>query len=260
MMLALGRRGQATLVTDEVHTGDPPSHAKGPEIFIGLIGAVGTDLYRIREQLKQELRRANYTPEIIHLSKLMMDLNNLEYLAAYDKGPEDDRIDKFMDAGDAIRDSISRGDAVVLLGIGKIQDIREENQTTSARNKGEGEQADRQRSREIRPLNRRAYIFHSLKHPEEVRTLRRVYGTAFVAISVYSPRNVRKQTLGERIARSRKEYNSEKFASRADQLIEKTKKKSATTLAKTFGTPFRKAMSSSIPPTLRPFLRRLRVW
>jgi cytidine deaminase len=151
-------------------------------------------------------------------------LNNLEYLAAYDKGPEDDRIDKFMDAGDAIRDSISRGDAVVLLGIGKIQDIREENQTTSARNKGEGEQADRQRSREIRPLNRRAYIFHSLKHPEEVRTLRRVYGTAFVAISVYSPRNVRKQTLGERIARSRKEYNSEKFASRADQLIEKDEK------------------------------------
>jgi deoxycytidylate deaminase len=223
-MPALGPGGRATLVTDEVQTGDPQSHAKGPEIFIGLIGAVGTDLYRIREHLKQELRRANYTPEIIHLSKLMMDLDNLEYLVANDKGPEDDRIDKFMDAGDAIRDSISRGDAVALLGIGKIQDIREENQPTSAGSKREGELADRQRSREIRPLNRRAYIFHSLKHPEEVRTLRRVYGAAFIAISVYSPRNVRKQTLCERIARSRKEYNSEKFASRADELIEKDEK------------------------------------
>ena len=208
-----GQETWVTVVTDEVPTGDPPSDANGPEIFIGLIGAVGTDLYRIREQLKQELRRANYTPEIIHLSKLMMDLDNLECLVAYDKGPEDDRIDKFMDAGDIIRDSISRGDAVVLLGVSKIQDIREENQP---RSKQERELSGGQRSPEIRPLNRRAYIFHSLKHPEEVRTLRRVYGAAFIAISVYSPRNIRKQALCERIARSRKEYNSEKFATRAE--------------------------------------------
>jgi hypothetical protein len=62
-MPALGPRGRGDLVTDELQTGDPPSDAQGPEIFIGLIGAVGTDLYRIREQLKQELRRANYTPD-----------------------------------------------------------------------------------------------------------------------------------------------------------------------------------------------------
>ena len=206
---------------DEARNGDP---SQGPEIFIGLIGAVGTDLYRIREQLKQELRRANYIPEIIHLSKLMMDLKNLEYLANYDAGAEDDRIDKFMDAGDAIRDSISRGDAVVLLGISKIQDIREENQPASSRNKREGELVKRAVSPEIRPLNRRAYIFHSLKHPEEIRTLRRVYGTAFIAISIYSPRNVRKQALSERIARSRKVYNSEIFNKRADDLIIKDEK------------------------------------
>jgi cytidine deaminase len=206
---------------DEARNGDP---SQGPEIFIGLIGAVGTDLYRIREQLKQELRRANYIPEIIHLSKLMMDLKNLEYLANYDAGAEDDRIDKFMDAGDAIRDSISRGDAVVLLGVSKIQDIREENQTASTRIKREGELAKGEPSSEIRPLNRRAYIFHSLKHPEEVRTLRRVYGAAFIAISIYSPRNVRRQVLSERIARSRKVYNSESFATRADDLIIKDEK------------------------------------
>jgi cytidine deaminase len=115
--------------------------------------------------------------------------------------------------GDAIRDSISRGDAVVLLGISKIQDIREENQPAFAQTKRDGELAEGRRSSEIRPLNRRAYIFHSLKHPEEVRTLRRVYGAAFIAISVYSPRSVRKQALCERIARSRKEYNSENLTS-----------------------------------------------
>jgi deoxycytidylate deaminase len=212
----LGQR--TTVVTDQPASSDQQTDIRGPEIFIGLIGAVGTDLYRIRETLKQELRRANYIPEIIHLSKLMMDLDNLENLTTIDKGPEDDRIDKFMDAGDAIRDSISRGDAVVLLGISKIQDIREENQPVSS------QLTQHEELPEIHPLNRRAYIFHSLKHPEEIRTLRRVYGDAFIAISVYSPRDVRKHALSERFARSRKEYNSDKYAARADGLIIKDEK------------------------------------
>jgi hypothetical protein len=176
-------------LTNDGRTSDQPPDAPGPEIFIGLIGAAGTDLYRIRDELKQELRRTNYIPEIVHLSRLMSDLEKYAHLSAQESGPEDERIDSFMDAGDAIRRSVRRGDAVALLGISKIRDIRE------------------QHSRDNRPLNRHAYIFHSLKHPEEIRTLRRVYGSAFIAISVYSPRETRKKVLCERIARSRKEYN-----------------------------------------------------
>lgn len=211
-------------VSDERRTSDRSAGAQGPEIFIGLIGAVGTDLYRIRDELKQELRRANYSPEIIHLSKLMMDLDRYAYLSGYDSGPEDERIDNFMNAGDAIRRSVERGDAVVLLGISKILDIREQRQDIRSRNRDTPEQSrstEEHGSSDIRPLNRHAYIFHSLKHPEEVRTLRRVYGTAFLAISVYSPRGSRKKALCDRIARSRKEYDSEKFAGRADSLIAK---------------------------------------
>ncbi len=203
------------------------SDAAGPEIFIGLVGAVGTDLYRVRDVLKQELRRANYTPEIIHLSKLMMDVDNLESLSAYETSPEDERIDKFMDAGDAIRNSIPRPDAVVLLGISKIQAIREERQI-QAPGTGESQQGQAAKgsrsSKDIRPLNRHAYIFHSLKHPEEIRTLRRVYGSAFLAVSVYSPREIRKKALCDRIARSRGEYNGDKFFDTADRLIEKDEK------------------------------------
>ena len=212
------------IVIEQTKTADRPAdHPLGPEIFIGLVGAVGTDLYQVREILKQELRRANYTPEIIHLSKLMMDVDNLASLSKFDNGPEDDRIDQFMDAGDALRSSIARSDAVVLLGISKIQAIREENQ--SHRNSAPAATDDKIKPlKEIRPLNRYAYIFHSLKHPEEIRTLRRVYGAAFLAISVYSPRAVRKKALCERIARSRGEYNGEKFSDRADYLIEKDEK------------------------------------
>jgi deoxycytidylate deaminase len=210
---------------DQAESTDQPTDVKGPEIFIGLIGAVGTDLYRVRDALKQELRRTNYTPEVIRLSRLMLDVENLEGdLRPHETGPEDDRIDKFMDAGDAIRNSIARGDAVALLGISKVQDIREE---YHRKNTIDGDGRDRhltEAPQNYRPLNRYAYIFDSLKHPEEVRTLRRAYGAAFIAISVYYPRDMRQKALGERIARSRKEYNSEKYADRAEQLIVKDEK------------------------------------
>jgi deoxycytidylate deaminase len=157
----------------------------------------------------------------------MMDVDNLDELKKFETAPEDDRIDKFMDAGDAIRDSIPRGDAVVLLGISKVQDIREEYNKKSSplvETDETPEEPAEPPPRDLRPLNRRAYIFHSLKHPEEIRTLRRVYGAAFIAISVYSPRDMRRKALSERIARSRREYNSEKFVDRADFLIAKDEK------------------------------------
>src|SRR5690348_13732965 len=45
----------------------------GPELFIGLVGAVGSDLKTVTDHLSQELRRANYESHLIHLSDLMLD-------------------------------------------------------------------------------------------------------------------------------------------------------------------------------------------
>lgn len=245
----------------EAETPDQTTNIDGPEIFIGLIGAVGTDLARVRDAIKQELRRANYTPEVIRLSRLMLDVENLEgELRPYETGPEDNRIDKFMDAGDAIRDSVARGDAVALLGISKIQDIREDyhqKNTTS----GDGEdRSSGKTAQNARPLNRYAYIFDSLKHPEELRTLRRAYGSAFIAVSVYAPRDMRLKALCERIARSRKEYNSERYIDRAEQLIVKDEKEVGDDYGQNVRDTFPEAdvfVDASIPETIPAQVARL---
>src|SRR6476646_4738882 len=103
-----------------------PSERKAPEIFIGLIGAVGTDLQSISRQLCDELRRAGYATDVVRLSDLMLDLDRFASLRSLAGGPEDDRIDGLMNAGDEFRGAAERGDAVALLAISKVRSLREE--------------------------------------------------------------------------------------------------------------------------------------
>ena len=97
----------------------------GPEIFVGLVGAVGTDLRSTGYQLKEEFHRVGYAADIIRLSSLMLDIDRFADLAQLKDGPEDERINKLMDAGDLFREAAQRGDAVALLAIGRIRAIRE---------------------------------------------------------------------------------------------------------------------------------------
>lgn len=173
----------------------------GPELFIGLVGAVGTDLKRVGELLEQELRQVNFGCSLVRLSDLLLDCFEFRDLRSRVGGPEDERIEAMMGAGDRLRRTAARGDAVALLAMGKIRQIRQDC-------------GDQRRS-----LERHAFLLNSLKHPAEVQTLREVYGGAFVAIAVYTPRSRRNKVLRERIARSRQNYRSEEYEATAEKLI-----------------------------------------
>jgi deoxycytidylate deaminase len=175
-----------------------------PEIFLGLVGAVGTDLGSIGHHLKDELHRVGYSADIIRLSDLMLETDRYAELRSLIGGYEDERINQLMDAGDDFRAAAMRGDAVALLAISKVRAQRE------ALPDSDGE-----------PSNRHAYIFHSLKHPTEVDTLRKVYGQALFIISVYSPRHTRLSALSDRISRSRQQYAADLYSDTAEALIEK---------------------------------------
>lgn len=45
----------------------------GPELFFGLVGAVGSDLKRVRELLEQEFRRVKFGYGLVRLSDLPLD-------------------------------------------------------------------------------------------------------------------------------------------------------------------------------------------
>lgn len=156
----------------------PESH--GPELFIALAGAVGTDLAAVFGALEQALSAVTYTATDVHLSSLLewVDLETLPG-ASIDDSTFDRHVATRMEVGDLLREKLGRGDAVALLGILQVKRLRDDPEM---------------------PRPRTAYVFRSLKHPQEVDTLREVYGPNFFLISAYSPTDTRASDLETRIA------------------------------------------------------------
>lgn len=177
----------------------------GPELFFGLIAPVGTDLNSVYEQLCAELKKVGYEPFLIRLSDLLSDLPDFQYLSIYEY--EDRRIESRMDAGTQFRKGTSSGSILAQLGIMKVRDYR-------LNSNGKCNQA----------LPRKAYIFHQLKHPQEVDLLREVYGRLFFVISAYSPRGVRVSNLATRISNSYGEAVSNHRRGTAESLVNKDEK------------------------------------
>src|SRR5258706_3421174 len=76
---------------------------QGPELFFGLIGAVGTDLRNLQSVLARELTSVRYLPHDIRLSSLLKECAKYSVLEGVDTAPEHERIRAYMDAGDDFR-------------------------------------------------------------------------------------------------------------------------------------------------------------
>jgi hypothetical protein len=154
---------------------------QGPELVIGVIGALGSNITFVIETLKKALGGVNYDYRIIHLAKL---LHEFDAWSGLPESPLDEYIEKHQDAGDSLRKKTKTNDALARLAVVRIRAER-------------GKVSD-----ESKPISRCAYILRSLKRPEEVNLLRRIYGSGFFLVAAYSPRENRVDNLSEAIARS----------------------------------------------------------
>jgi deoxycytidylate deaminase len=172
-----------------------------PELFFGLVGAVGTDLDKVVLALSKALAAADYQTEKVRLSETLRAIDKYKDLPTK---YADEYIDTHMTAGDEFRGIMGRGDAVALLGVGKVKEIR------ASKGKEEGEIAPNQ-----------AYVFQSLKNPGEVESLRRIYGSSFYLIAAYTSLHDRRVSLAKRIARSRNLFPYERHFAEVDRLIDR---------------------------------------
>ena len=178
---------------------DDPALAS--ELVFGLVGPLGTDLGAAAQVLKDALAQVRYESEVYRLSRLMRDLSGEPWRDLQD-GPRDTTIDAHMTAGNKLRQTLGRNDAMALLGLIAIQEFRE------------------QRTGEpTKPLPHFAHILNSLKRPEEVRTLRRIYGPSLVVLAAYAPRPRRLQDLARRIAESYFSNQSGDYLTQAERLL-----------------------------------------
>lgn len=172
----------------------------GPELVIGLVGPLGSNLTLVSEILQEQLARVDYKSSVIKASQLLHDIKGFSGLSRIKF--EETRIGRHMDAGNTLRRSMERGDALALLSVAAVCSVRK--QLTG--------------DRKI-PKSRFAYVLRSFKHPDEIKTLRKVYGRGFIQISAYSPRSRRCDSLAVAIAKSHHSLDRDSFRSVVEKLI-----------------------------------------
>ncbi|MFT4804993.1 MAG: deoxycytidylate deaminase [Psychroserpens sp.] len=124
------------------------------EIVIGLVSAVGTEIFRVLTPLTDRLKGFGYDVIEIKASALLPK--------PPDRCNEYERIKHYMTEGDQIRKSSNNNG---ILAYGAVKLITENRH---------------------QPLKKTAYIINSLKHPDEVSLLRKVYGQGFYLIGIHS--------------------------------------------------------------------------
>ena len=158
------------------------------ELFFGMVGHVGAGTSLISTQLEELLRESGYESCVLKARDEITDWaknNSLEV----PQPPVNslDKIKRLQDLGDQMR---AAGDHAAVAAALALR-IR----ATRARYLNQ----DPKTGEPIRPDGtKRAYILDSLRHPEEVRLLQRLYSGAFTLIGVVSAEEVRRSRLVEK--------------------------------------------------------------
>ncbi|EIC23646.1 anti-phage dCTP deaminase [Thiorhodovibrio frisius] len=129
------------------------------EIVIGLVSAVGTETTRVVTPLKDRLSHFGYAAIEIKVSSLLKTNGTTSN--------EYERIKSLMEAGDKRRKDTKLNSILAYAAAKLISDNRDETKP------------------------KRAYIINSLKHPDEVEALRKIYGQGFYLFGVHADKKRR---------------------------------------------------------------------
>lgn len=173
------------------------------ELVFAIAGLLGTDSGSVCVSLKSELERFAYDVEIVRVSEIADQIQSTR--TGYVKPPpgekEDERIERLMTLGNAFREEMQVGSAMVLPVIAKMR-----------------------RARSGGGSLKRAFVINSLKHPDEVEVLRSIYGKRFLLLSVFAPKEERVKALAEKIRQSHLQYSAADYKHRARQLVDRDQK------------------------------------
>lgn len=151
------------------------SEGLNSELIIGIVSAVGSENFQVIDLLKEQLGRAGYRVEMLKVSG---DVIPTLYEVPPHNHDNYKRISDLMDAGNAVRE-LANNDAVLALGAStKIATFR------TRRTDGTPD-----------AMSKTAVIIDSLKRPEEVEELRRIYPSGFVLIGIHTEEHRRLRHL-----------------------------------------------------------------
>lgn len=146
------------------------------ELILGLVSPVGTDLGKFEATLQEALSDYRYETNSVRVSDLALKLVHAP--AAPDAERYADRVSRLMDAGNKAREKFPSALALAVAA------------AINSRRETSGDLA--------RPLLRTAHVVRSLKNPEEVLAMRRIYGGGFYLLGVVTSEDERTEHLKSR--------------------------------------------------------------
>ena len=182
------------------------------ELVFGLVGPVGSLTHEAGENLTSAIKKMDYKPTTISLSKEMDGL-----LAAKDATFKDELtsvLHNKIRKGNAVRKEFGNNAVLASEAIRQIIDFRRE----CAVEAGEQDPVTID-DKSVVPLDGHAFIVDQLKLREEVDLLTKTFGKRFIQVSVVTPLEERRRSLNARIRRDRFGWEKEFYAQHVGQLI-----------------------------------------
>lgn len=155
------------------------------ELVIGICSQIGSKKGLVIEALKKELKLYGYDFMDLKLSKHIdeSDAPKFKYEYSSDKTSGYNRIVSRIEKGNHLREVYGK-DYLVNFSVSQIANSKKE----IFKIKGEEDFSNIS-------SQRKCYIVDSIKHKEELNTLRDIYGDAFYLISVFTPRSERIENI-----------------------------------------------------------------
>lgn len=173
--------------------------SRRPELIIGFVAPVGVNVHYLCAETAKVLSEFTYRPVTVRLSKL---LERATSWISPSTSSEDNRISHLQEMGHDFRDTLETPTALALAALVEIR-----------------EQRAKLSNHPDSPADGVAYLLDQLKHPSEVRFLRKVYGPSFVLIAAHATKSTRESNLVRSIASSENRGTQDEDIAKARNLI-----------------------------------------
>lgn len=163
-----------------------------PQIVIALCGPLGTPLHEVAQSFEELLKSTDYGYEHVEIIRLSEEIRKQKLL------PDDASIKDLIDAGNELREAHGNG-VLAKLAVRKISLARAGEQQRSEEEK-KAEHPDMFRDGDADSLVpnvtlKWCHIIDSIKHDDELKLLRSIYGDMLYVVGVYSPIEMRVSRL-----------------------------------------------------------------
>jgi len=193
----------------------PIPRIKAPELFIGFVAPIGTDIRGSINSFSEYFSSEGYNVVEIKVTDVFDQI--ARYLRPKKKlvsSPESRRLQTYIQYGNQLRQTFDDDQILAAVTITRIIQ-RRANPNKLAGNKAK-----------VPAPEKNVYLLYQFKRREEIDLLRSIYGRVFFQVSVYSRRGARVDNLSRRFAEGQNRGNPSSFRGAAEEIVQRDENES----------------------------------